>query len=139
MFGMSMMELIIIAVIALVLLGPDELPKVARTVGKTLREIQKAGDDLKDTFDREIMSEVKKPTEPPPGAVAKPPRTLASTVRDIQKDIQKAGEDIRKEVMSDPKASSSTPAAQETSALPAPATPAAATPENPDGKKAGAA
>ena len=85
MFGMSMTELIIIGVLALILIGPDELPNAARTIGKTLKELRKAGDDLRDTFDKEIMQEVKdlkkpfdqgmkdiqKGFEPPPGVIAK--------------------------------------------------------------------
>ncbi len=61
MFGMSMTEIIIIAIFALIVLGPKELPQVARTVGKTLRDVRKASDDLKETFEREVMLE-----KPPP-------------------------------------------------------------------------
>ncbi len=79
MFGMSGTEMIIIAIVALILIGPDELPKVARTVGKTLREVRKAGDDLRDTFDREVMQEPVKPKAAPPEAIAanQPPRLSA--------------------------------------------------------------
>jgi sec-independent protein translocase protein TatB len=61
MFGMSMTEIVIIAIFALIILGPKELPQVARTVGKTLRDVRKASDDLKETFEREVMQE-----KPPP-------------------------------------------------------------------------
>lgn len=57
MFGMSMTEIVIIAVVALLILGPDELPKAARTVGKTLRDMRKVSDDLRDTFEREVLEE----------------------------------------------------------------------------------
>ncbi len=73
MFGMSGTELIIIAVLALILIGPDDLPNAAKKVGKTLRDIRRASDDLRDTFEREVMSEVKPPTAPPPGAIPKLP------------------------------------------------------------------
>ncbi|GAC1348321.1 MAG: hypothetical protein NVSMB23_29170 [Myxococcales bacterium] len=55
MFGMSVVEIGIILVLALVLLGPDELPKVAKTVGKALRELRKTTDDLKSTFEQEMV------------------------------------------------------------------------------------
>ncbi len=47
MFGLGANELLIILLIALVVLGPKELPKVARTIGRGLRELQRTKDDLK--------------------------------------------------------------------------------------------
>jgi Tat protein translocase TatB subunit len=139
MFGMSMTELMIIAVIALILIGPDELPKAARTIGKTLRDIQKAGDELRDTFEREVMTEVKKPTEPPPGAVAKP-RTLGNTVRELQRDLQKAGENFQKEVMGEEKAPpANAPLVPQENRAPAPNEAPAPDAADPNGKTKGAA
>jgi sec-independent protein translocase protein TatB len=54
MFGLSFTEVVIIAVLALILLGPDQLPNAAKTVGKTLRELRRAADDLKDQISSEI-------------------------------------------------------------------------------------
>ena len=50
MFGMSMAEIGVILVLALVILGPEKLPEVARTIGKTLREVRKAGNMLRDAI-----------------------------------------------------------------------------------------
>jgi sec-independent protein translocase protein TatB len=55
MFGMSATEIGIILVLALLLLGPDELPKLAKTVGKAMRELRKTTDDLKSTFEQEMV------------------------------------------------------------------------------------
>jgi sec-independent protein translocase protein TatB len=52
--GLSMTELIIILGLALLLLGPDQLPQLAKSLGKGLREIRKATDDLKGQFEEEI-------------------------------------------------------------------------------------
>jgi sec-independent protein translocase protein TatB len=54
MFGMSFVELSVVLVLALLLLGPDQLPGVARTLGKSLRELRRASDDLKQTFEHEM-------------------------------------------------------------------------------------
>lgn len=73
MFGMSMTEVVIILVIALLVLGPKELPKAAKAIGKTLREVRRAGDDLRTTFEREVMyddKELRRPVKAPEGAVA---------------------------------------------------------------------
>src|SRR5712671_1681785 len=55
MFGLSMTEVVIILGLALLLLGPDQLPSIAKTLGKGMREIRKATDDLKSTFDQELV------------------------------------------------------------------------------------
>jgi len=52
--GLSMTEVIIILGLALLLLGPDQLPTLAKSLGKGLREIRKATDDLKGQFEQEI-------------------------------------------------------------------------------------
>ena len=52
--GLSMTEVIIILALALLLLGPDQLPSLARSLGKGLRELRKATDDIKGQFESEI-------------------------------------------------------------------------------------
>src|ERR1700682_4116403 len=52
--GLSMTEVIIILGLALLLLGPDQLPTLAKSLGKGLREIRKATDDLKGQFGQEL-------------------------------------------------------------------------------------
>ena len=52
--GLSMTEVIIILGLALLLLGPDQLPQMAKAIGKGLREIRKATDDLKGQFEQEV-------------------------------------------------------------------------------------
>jgi Tat protein translocase TatB subunit len=47
MFGMGMGEIVLIFVVALLVLGPDKLPGVARSVAKALRTFRHATDDLK--------------------------------------------------------------------------------------------
>ena len=61
MFGVGTSELVIILIIALLILGPKEIPKVARTIGKGMRELQRAKDELKKNieFEEETVSQVK--------------------------------------------------------------------------------
>jgi sec-independent protein translocase protein TatB len=61
MFGIGMPELILIAVVALIVLGPKKLPDLAKSMGRAVREFRKATNELKETFqvDSEI-SEAKK-------------------------------------------------------------------------------
>jgi len=54
MFGIGMSELLIILGLALILIGPKKLPELARSLGKTLGELRRATDDLKETIVEEI-------------------------------------------------------------------------------------
>jgi sec-independent protein translocase protein TatB len=47
MFGISFSEIMIIAVLALVLLGPDELPAAAKKLGKALRMLRETTDGFR--------------------------------------------------------------------------------------------
>jgi sec-independent protein translocase protein TatB len=47
MFGIGFTEMLIIAVVLLIAVGPRQLPQLMKTVGKGLREVRKAADDLR--------------------------------------------------------------------------------------------
>ena len=57
MFGIGITEIIVILVIALLLIGPDKLPELAKTLGKGLSEFKNAAEDFRDNvkvdFDNE--------------------------------------------------------------------------------------
>ena len=48
MFGIGMQELLVIAVVALIIVGPKKLPDLAKTLGKSLSEFRKTADGLTD-------------------------------------------------------------------------------------------
>jgi Tat protein translocase TatB subunit len=54
MFGIGMPELLVIAALALILIGPKKLPEIAKSLGKTLGELRKATDDVKESIFEEI-------------------------------------------------------------------------------------
>lgn len=75
MFGLGFGEIVIIAILALLVLGPDRLPDAAKTIGKTLRDLRKATDDIKGQLETEIYAEDRKAAKPslvPPVAAAMP-------------------------------------------------------------------
>jgi TatA/E family protein of Tat protein translocase len=64
MFGIGMPELLVIFVIALLVFGPKELPKIGRTIGRAMAEFRRASDDLKEGIQREIDAAEREPSEP---------------------------------------------------------------------------
>ena len=61
MFDLGFTELLIIGVVALVVLGPERLPEVARTAGKYIAQAQRYIANLKAEFNRETqLAEFKK-------------------------------------------------------------------------------
>ncbi len=53
MFGIGTTELMIILVIALIVIGPQKLPEIARTLGKGFAEFKRMSNDVKRTVDLE--------------------------------------------------------------------------------------
>ena len=56
MFGLGFGEIVIVAILALLLLGPDRLPEAAKALGKTLQDLKKATDGLKGQLESEMYS-----------------------------------------------------------------------------------
>ena len=54
MFGIGLPEMIIIAVVALVFIGPDKLPGVLRSIGKSLVQLKRATSDVRSTVQDEM-------------------------------------------------------------------------------------
>ncbi len=61
MFDIGFTELMVIAIVALVVIGPEKLPKVARTVGAYLGRLQRYVNDVKADINRELeLDELRK-------------------------------------------------------------------------------
>lgn len=54
MFGMGFMEILLIAVIAIIALGPDKLPTAMVEIAKFIRKFKSGVEDAKSTFDNEL-------------------------------------------------------------------------------------
>lgn len=57
MFGIGSTELLLILVVALIVLGPKNLPKLANTLGKAMGQFQRASKDFQRSINTEIAFE----------------------------------------------------------------------------------
>ncbi|HMT80306.1 MAG TPA: Sec-independent protein translocase protein TatB [Azonexus sp.] len=78
MFDISFSELIVIGFVALIVIGPERLPKVARTLGHLLGRAQRYVNDVKSDISREVqLDELRKLQS----QVTESARELESSVR----------------------------------------------------------
>ena len=94
MFGISFTELMLIGAIALVIIGPERLPRVARTVGHLLGRAQRYVGDVKSDIQREMnldqMTELKDQMEEAAKSVKTSVKEATDTFRDPLEDARKA-------------------------------------------------
>ena len=54
MLGMGWQEILLILVVAVLVIGPDQLPQVARTIGRVVAQFRRMANDLRDQMNREF-------------------------------------------------------------------------------------
>jgi sec-independent protein translocase protein TatA len=67
MFDIGLQELVLIFVIALLVLGPKNLPQLGRSLGRAMREFRKASDEFRNTIETNLQ--MNEPDPPPPAPV----------------------------------------------------------------------
>lgn len=63
MFGLGGAELIVVVLLAVLFIGPKDLPRVARQLGRFFGQLKGATEEFKSTLEREITLSEK---DPPP-------------------------------------------------------------------------
>ena len=97
MLDLSMGEIGVIAAIALVVLGPDKLPQVAKTAGSLMGKAQRFVSQGKNDIDKEVeLSELKKIQED----AKKMASDLQSSLKNTTDSIEKQVSDVRDSVTS---------------------------------------
>ena len=91
MFDVGLSELMVIAVVALVVIGPERLPKVARTAGLLLGRLQRYVSDVKADINREIqLDELKKLQQEVSTQVSSLEASVTHEMREIESSVDKA-------------------------------------------------
>ena len=78
MFDIGFSEILVIAVVALIVIGPERLPKVARTLGHLFGRMQRYVNDVKSDISREMELEELKKLQ----------NSIQDTARSIEQSVQ---------------------------------------------------
>lgn len=88
MFDVGLSELMVIAVVALVVIGPERLPRVARTAGLLLGRLQRYVGDVKADINREIqLDELKQLQRQVSTQVSSLESSVSHEMREIEKTV----------------------------------------------------
>jgi sec-independent protein translocase protein TatB len=121
MFDIGFSEILVVGVVALIVIGPERLPKVARTLGHMFGRLQRYVNEVKADINREMeLDELRKLQS-----------EVQSAARSIEESVTKAAHDVEGGVRSveaelNAAAGTTSPAApaEASSTLPAPPVPA---------------
>jgi sec-independent protein translocase protein TatB len=91
MFDFGFSEMVIVAVVALVVLGPERLPRVARQAGQWMSKLQRYVSDVKSDINRQMeLDELRRlKTE-----VTTAAQGLEGTVRSVMSDAQSSLDEL---------------------------------------------
>jgi sec-independent protein translocase protein TatB len=95
MFDIGFSEIVVIAVVALIVIGPERLPKAARTLGHLFGRLQRYVNDVKADINREIeldelrklQREVQTAASDLKSSVESAAQGVESGVRDVERDL----------------------------------------------------
>ncbi len=127
MFDIAFSEMLVIGVVALVVIGPERLPKVARTLGHLFGRLQRYVSQVKADVNREMeLSELSKVKTEFEGAAREFQRDIETKVTDAERELREVESDIDRQLRPDGGAGGGEPAPAapaEAQPGPAPASP----------------
>jgi sec-independent protein translocase protein TatB len=99
MFDMSFSEIAVIGVVALVVLGPERLPKVARTAGQLFGRLQRYVATVKADINREMdSSELAKIKQEVQDAARSFEQTVQQTANSVEKETAAISQTVEQQV-----------------------------------------
>jgi sec-independent protein translocase protein TatB len=94
-FDVGFSELMVIAVVALVVIGPERLPRVARTMGHLFGRLQRYVNDVKADINREIeLEELRKFKTTFEDAARGIETGVSTTVNSVQSEVTKTESEL---------------------------------------------
>ena len=97
MFDIGFSELIVIAIVALVVIGPERLPKVARTAGLLLGRLQRYVNDVKSDISREMqLEELKKIQADIQDSARSFERSISTEIQSVEQTIEQAAQSVQR-------------------------------------------
>lgn len=98
MFDIGVSELFVIGVVALIVIGPERLPKVAKTVGHLFGRMQRYVSDVKADINREIeLDELRKLRSSMEDAARSIEQSVSTQVNFIESEVKQVGAEIEKQ------------------------------------------
>jgi sec-independent protein translocase protein TatB len=136
MFDIAFSELVVIGVVALVVIGPERLPKVARTMGHMFGRLQRYVNDVKADINREIQldelrklgSEMQSAAQDFHSSINKAATDLETGVRSVETELNSAGTEATALAAANAAAEAATPPATSSEPPPGEAPPPASAP-----------
>jgi sec-independent protein translocase protein TatB len=129
MFDISWSEFLLIGVVALIVIGPKELPAVMRTMGQWTRKVRGMASEFQNQFHEAMreaeMADLKKEVDTMARDV-KDSVTGLDPLKDVRADVTGIGEDVKRTLAASPSAGEALPAAETAPAQTLTETPAAA-------------
>ncbi len=93
MFDIGFSEMIVVAVIALIVLGPEKLPRVARMAGHLLGRMQRYVNDVKADINREIeLDELRKLQKEMQNTASSIEQTVKSELNSVESSLKQIGD-----------------------------------------------
>ncbi|OIQ86619.1 Sec-independent protein translocase protein TatB [mine drainage metagenome] len=97
MFDVSFGEMLLIAIVALVVIGPEKLPKVARTLGVLAGRMQRYASGIKTDIARELqLQELQKMQQEVRSGIAAVESGIAREVHQVEAPLVEAAEEVEK-------------------------------------------
>jgi len=101
MFDIGFTEIFVIGVVALIVVGPERLPRVAKTVGHLFGRMQRYVSEVKADISREIeLDELRKLQSTMQDAARSIEQSVSSQVSFIDSEVKQAGSEVQKQVES---------------------------------------
>ena len=101
MFDIGVTEIFLIGVVALIVIGPERLPRVAKTVGLLFGRMQRYVSEVKADISREIeLDELRKLQSTMQDAARSIEQSVSSQVSFIDSEVKQAGSEVQKQVES---------------------------------------